>query len=313
MKTHRDFSNDLATSSTQEFDYPVDATLMSVTDTQSYVSYANSAFLDVSGYSLEDMQGKPHNIVRHPDMPKEAFADLWATLKGGSTWSALVKNRRANGSEHYWVRANVTPIRSGGDVVGYMSVRTRPESHETNAAESIYRDFREGRAQRKYAFHQGLIVRKGLFAWLRIGQVLPVRWRIRLALGGMALACIASVLAGAPTWALALTPVLTALVGTAWLEARIARPLSQLRRQATDVASGQVAPSISPNRVDEIGMTARAINQSGLNLRALIGDVATQIQGMQHNNQLALQNNEALKTRTEQTSAHLREVTATAH
>src|SRR5690606_29790376 len=94
---------------TQEFDYPADATLMSVTDTESYIRYANTAFAETSGFSPQQMQGRPHNIVRHPDMPKEAFADLWATLRRGETWTAIVKNRRANGTEHYWVRANVTP------------------------------------------------------------------------------------------------------------------------------------------------------------------------------------------------------------
>lgn len=312
MSNHPDFSNEAATGPTREFHYPSDATLMSVTDTQSYVSYANTAFLGVSGYSLEDMQGRPHNIVRHPDMPPEAFADLWATLRRGDTWSGLIKNQRANGSEHYWVQANVTPIRSGGEVVGYMSVRTRPESDDTEAAESLYRDFRAGRAQRKYAFHKGVIVRRGLFAWSRIGQVLPVRWRLRLALGGMAAASVAFVLAGAPAWALAVTPMLTALVGGVWLEARIARPLSRLQQQAAAVASGQLDARTCPERVDEIGMTARAVNQAGLNLRALIGDVAAQIQGMQHNNQQILSSNKDLRARTEQTSAHLQDTTATA-
>ena len=313
MTMHRGISTRLATPSTQEFNYPADATLMSVTDTQSYISYANTAFLEASGYSLEEMQGRPHNIVRHPDMPKEAFADMWATLKQGNTWSALIKNRRSNGTEHYWVRANVTPIRCGGDVVGYMSVRTRPESRETDAAESLYRDFRAGHVQRKYAFHKGVIVRKGLLAWSRLGRILPVRWRIRLALGGTAFVGGASALADGPAWALAITPALSGLIGTAWLEARIARPLIQLQQQATDVAAGQVAASACPDRVDEIGMTTRAINQAGLNLRALIGDVATQIKGMQHNNQQTLINNHDLRSRTEQTSAHLQDVTVTAH
>ena len=66
------------------------ATLMSTTDPNSYISYANAAFVEASGYSIDDLRSQPHNIVRHPDMPKEAFADMWATLKSGEPWSALV-------------------------------------------------------------------------------------------------------------------------------------------------------------------------------------------------------------------------------
>ena len=166
-----------------EFDYPSDATLMSTTDTDSYVTYANAAFLNVSGYSRDELLGQPHNLVRHPDMPREAFADLWATLRKGEAWSALIKNRRANG-DYYWVRANVTPIRQSGQVIGYMSVRTRPSRPEVAQAAALYQRFRGGRA-RGLAFHKGLIVRTGLLACTRLGQVIPVRWRIRLALAAV--------------------------------------------------------------------------------------------------------------------------------
>ncbi|MGD7314726.1 PAS domain-containing protein, partial [Ralstonia pseudosolanacearum] len=163
----------------REYDFPDNATLMSTTDTQSYIAYANAAFVDVSGFSREEIEGQPHNIVRHPDMPPEAFADMWATLKGGEPWSALVKNRRKNG-DHYWVRANATPVVRNGRPAGYMSVRTKPTRDEVAAAEALYRDFRAGRAGSR-TFHKGLIVRTGLMAWRSVFQVMPVRWRIRLA------------------------------------------------------------------------------------------------------------------------------------
>jgi aerotaxis receptor len=93
----------------REYDFPADATLMSTTDRQSHITYANDAFVSVSGFTREEIQGKPHNMVRHPDMPPEAFADMWATLNACEPWTALVKNRRKNG-DHYWVRANATPV-----------------------------------------------------------------------------------------------------------------------------------------------------------------------------------------------------------
>ena len=82
-----------------------DTTLMSTTDLQSYITHANDTFVQVSGFTLQELQGQPHNMVRHPDMPKAAFADMWFTLKKGEPWSGIVKNRRKNG-DHYWVRAN---------------------------------------------------------------------------------------------------------------------------------------------------------------------------------------------------------------
>jgi len=125
-----------------EFDLPDDVTLMSLTDTKSRITYANAAFVAASGYTRDEILGQPHNIVRHPDMPSQAFADLWATLKDGKTWTALVKNRRKSG-DHYWVRANVTAVVRHGQTIGYMSVRTKPSRDEINQAEQLYGAFRE--------------------------------------------------------------------------------------------------------------------------------------------------------------------------
>ncbi|MCM3536333.1 PAS domain-containing protein, partial [Cellulosimicrobium funkei] len=102
----------------QEFDFPDDVTLMSTTDADSIITYANTTFAQVSGFSNEELVGQPHNVVRHPDMPKEAFADMWATLRRGEPWTALVKNRRKNG-DHYWVRANAIPVMRNGAPQGY--------------------------------------------------------------------------------------------------------------------------------------------------------------------------------------------------
>ena len=159
-----------------EYDFPDDATLMSTTDANSYITYANAAFIQVSGYSGEEIEGQPHNLVRHPDMPKEAFADMWATLKSGEPWTALVKNRRKNG-DHYWVRANAVPVMRNGQPTGYMSVRTKASRDEIAAAEALYRDFREGRAGSR-RFHKGLIVRKGIAGFTSLLQTMSVRWRL---------------------------------------------------------------------------------------------------------------------------------------
>ena len=122
-----------------------DMVLMSRTDLAGKIVFANKSFIEISGYSEDELIGSPHNIVRHPDVPKEAFADLWKTIKRGVPWEGLVKNRTKQG-RYYWVRANVTPLIEGGSVVGYMSIRTKPSREDVNGAEALYASIRAGRA-----------------------------------------------------------------------------------------------------------------------------------------------------------------------
>ena len=295
-----------------EYAYPADATLMSTTDTQSRVTYANAAFIEVSGFERDEIMGEPHNVVRHPDMPRQAFADMWKTLKAGKSWTALVKNRRKDG-RFYWVRANATPVVRAGQVTGYMSVRTRPGAEEVRAAESLYRRFRE-QSQGNKAFHQGLIVRTGWLAWTSALQTLPVRWRIRLAhlaVFGASMIGASQLPLAPPSLALCAIGllVITAL-STVWLESQIARPLELIERQALSVAAGRASENVNLDRVDEIGMILRAVNQAGLNLRSLIDDVSGQVQGVHAASSEIAQGNHALRARTEQTASNLEETAA---
>jgi PAS domain S-box-containing protein len=116
--------------------------IISKTDRKGRITHVNSDFVEASGFEEAELIGQAHNILRHPDMPGEAFRDLWNTVKSGRPWSGLVKNRRKDGA-HYWVRASVTPLPDGG----YMSVRQRPESGEVAQAEALYRDMRDGRSK----------------------------------------------------------------------------------------------------------------------------------------------------------------------
>lgn len=106
------------------------------TDLRGSIVYANPAFIAISGFSAAELIGQPHNIVRHPDMPKQAFADLWRTLAEGKPWRGMVKNRTKSG-DFYWVEAYVTPVFEQGQHVGYMSVRTAPKRNEVADAERL--------------------------------------------------------------------------------------------------------------------------------------------------------------------------------
>ncbi|MGG7447372.1 methyl-accepting chemotaxis protein [Kosakonia oryzendophytica] len=297
----------------KEYVFDNNATLMSTTDPASYINYANDAFIKVSGFSMEEVKGEPHNLVRHPDMPKEAFADMWATLKQGEPWTALVKNRRKNG-DHYWVRANAIPVIRAGKVQGYMSVRTRPGPEEVAATEEVYRQFREGRAKGK-RFHKGLIVHTGLMSWRSLFVTMPLRWRLRSAL---IVTLLLSLLA---VWSSALTAghqgiftgFMTALLLLIdlWLEYQIVRPVERLCQQALQVASGATHQVEQLNRVDEVGVTLRAINQLGLMFRWLVNDVSGQAQNVLKSSDSLRAGNDDLSRQTEQAASNVQQTAAT--
>ncbi|UPW16850.1 methyl-accepting chemotaxis protein [Agarivorans sp. TSD2052] len=118
--------------------------LVSTTDLEGDITYANEHFCQVAGYSVEELLGQHHNIVRHPDMPKAAFADLWLKLKAGKAWRGMVKNRCKDG-RYYWVDAYVTPLYEEGLHVGYQSVRVSPKPEFKQRAEKIYNKLNNGK------------------------------------------------------------------------------------------------------------------------------------------------------------------------
>ena len=289
----------------REYDFPADATLMSTTDTQSRITYANDAFVAVSGFTRDEIDGQPHNLVRHPDMPREAFADMWATLQAGEPWTALVKNRRKNG-DHYWVRANATPVIRDGRITGYMSVRTKPARDEIDAAEALYASFREGRVGH-LRFNKGLITRTGPMGWMSGLQSMSAQWRIRCALSAATAASVASAwslgFGGYALLAFAGCLGVIMLLASLWLRQQISKPLEAMRDQALRIATGDVRTALHMNRTDEIGMTLRTIGQLGLMFRWIIDDVSGQVMNAKTATAEIAQGNTDLSARTEQAAA----------
>jgi PAS domain S-box-containing protein len=130
-----------------DIEYPIaDETLIvSKTDLKGKLTYFNDQFVQASGFTEQELIGQPHNIIRHPDMPPEAFENLWYTLKAGKPWAGAVKNRRKNG-EFYWVLASATPIYENGHVSGYMSIRSKLPADQREEAERVYALLRVGKA-----------------------------------------------------------------------------------------------------------------------------------------------------------------------
>ncbi|WP_299178536.1 PAS domain-containing protein [uncultured Neptuniibacter sp.] len=121
----------------REVPYPEGKLIVSRTDTKGFITHANQAFVDMSGYSQEELIGKNHYILRHPDMPAVAFAGLWETIEAGNKWHGYVKNLRKDGA-YYWVKATVIPNIRNGQVVGYTSVRRKPSRSKIAESEALY-------------------------------------------------------------------------------------------------------------------------------------------------------------------------------
>ena len=299
-----------------EFDFPEESMLVSSTDTKGIIVHCNPAFIEASGYSHDELVGQPHNLIRHPDMPPQAFKDMWSTVGRGHTWTGLVKNRRKDGG-FYWVRANVTPIMEGGKPRGYLSVRTKPGRAEVQQAEALYARLRSDLAAQRETIrlHHGRVVYPGMRGALQRLQQLSATQSLALMLLGVVL------LGMLPRW-LGWQGVLAwgaqlALMGVgcagvlAWFHGRIVGGMRTVERFAGDIAgcnlvttldSAQCAPSLAP--------LVRGLQQIQVNLRAVVGDVRTEIAGFLRSTEEISQGGHDLYQRTEAQAANLQETAA---
>ena len=251
--------------------------IVSKTDTHGNITYVNAYFIEVSGFAEEELLGAPQNIVRHPDMPVEAFADMWATLKDDRPWTGLVKNRRKNG-DHYWVVANVTPVRENGVTIGYMSVRGRPDRTAIEAAEAAYRELREN-PDCGLAVRNGRIARTGWRGRLAALARVRLSTRIGMTMGTLNLLlaglAISDWMQGDAGWRMAAEVGGMALCLGLWasLHARVILPLRDAVQAARAIAGGDLAASFRSSNEDEMGQLMQGLQQMNVNLRSIIGDV----------------------------------------
>ncbi|GAB3383398.1 methyl-accepting chemotaxis protein [Massilia agri] len=279
--------------------------IVSKTDTKGRIVYVNPSFIEVSGFSEAELLGKAHNIVRHPDMPPEAFSDLWATLQAGEPWTGLVKNRRKNG-DFYWVVANVVPVKEGGRVTGYMSVRTAPSREQVKAASELYRRFRAGEA-RGLTIQRGACVRTGWRARIAGLRRMPLSKRLGIMMASQSLLMAGLGLAadGLPWQLLAALGVAGTLAAWAELHRSIARPLREATGAVYALAGGDLSHPIEAGRDDEIGRLQLALRQLNVNLTAIVGDVRRNVASIEHATREIAAGNGDLASRTEAQAASL--------
>jgi aerotaxis receptor len=290
--------------------------IVSTTDLQGNITYANPYFVEVSGYAEHELIGAPQNILRHPDMPAEAFADLWATIRSGRPWTGLVKNRNKSG-DFYWVLANVTPVYEKGQAVAYMSVRTKPDREQVKAAEQIYKEIREGNP-RKLRVLDGAIVRSGwLSALSRVGLLARLQMSLMLALLVFVLLGLLALLPNLVTWG---ATAELGLMGLGLLnlgyiafslQRRVLTPLKDLTRAACIMAGGDLTPEIQAAGQDELGQLQNALRQTNINLRGIIRDVRNNFESIGLATQEIASGNMDLSHRTETQASALQETAAT--
>lgn len=251
---------------------PPGAFLVSRTDTSGRVTSANDTFISICGFNRSELVGQPHNLVRHPDMPAAAFADLWTNLAAGRCWVGTVKNRCKDGG-HYWVRAAVSPTMLNGRVVEYVSVRVPPTEIEKHTAEAVYATMRAGGGAR---LHRGRICPAGA-AWL-VAATRGIAGRSLLALAPTGLAAVAGLVMAfrgdtrnaAYCWVAALILALGGLLVARWiLHARLGAVGADLDR----LARGEDV-FLDLDRSDELQDVVLAVASLQTHLKAASLDLA---------------------------------------
>lgn len=270
----------------QEFLLDDDVILVSTTDTKGIITHCNHAFVQASGFDYAELLGQPHDIVRHPDVPPEAFRDLWATIGRGRPWSGIVKNRRKNG-DHYWVLANVTPVMDGGKPRAYMSVRLKPTREQVKAAEAAYALLDAQRVSGKVALklHAGGLRKVGWRDWP--GRLHRITLPQRLA-AGLLLILLMTLL---PTWELAgqgaqtlvVAQLISGLLGVGvfgmWLQRELVGPIAQATTLAQELAGCNPNGQIDFDTTSPLGALMRSLWLGNLNMRAIVADVRTELKG----------------------------------
>ena len=303
----------------REYPFPAGESLVSTTDTKGRITYCNPAFIAVSGYAREELLGQPHNLIRHPDMPAEAFRDMWETITGGQPWSGLVVNRRKNG-DHYWVTANVTPLLENGVVTGYMSVRTCPGRAEVEAAQALYATMR-AEAERGTLVHRlrgGRLLRHTPWGRVQEALRLDLGGRLTLAAGLVGGAGFAAgeveALLGLPPLAANLlgagTVLALAALGGLLLRRAVVHPLQQMLDRANRMAAGDLTQRLDHRSHDLIGRLTRALNQLNVNLAAVVRDARVETEAMHRSMQEISAGNHDLSARTESQAANLQQTAA---
>ena len=257
-------------------------TVVSKTDLRGNITYVNQDFVAVSGFGEAELIGAPQNIVRHPDMPAEAFADLWRTLQSGRVWNGLVKNRCKNG-DYYWVEADVAPIIENGKTVGYASIRTKPDREQVKEAEQVYRAVKAG--DKGLGIAEGKAVKCSSLDRCLARRAPALKTLLAIASSSMALIFVVmAVLASLATtetngrvtgWLIGIAGLGVPLAAVfAVLSYRgVVIPLDRVRADIERMSGGDLTGRIAVGGADELVRLAQSLRVLQVNMKLLIGQI----------------------------------------
>ena len=306
-----------------------DQYLISKTDRKGIITYANPAFIDISGYTHEELLGQPHNLIRHPDMPPAVFKDFWETLLAGKPWMGVVKNRRKDGG-FYWVFANVTPLIENDTITGYASVRIKATRAQIAKAQHLYRRMTEGTLS-GHVLREGELVATG---WRRLLQLVRMPFKPGLRQHMLHLTLLAAGTTALATWFAAnggipqgyrgavfgiLTVGITAIFAYGWVIARqILRPLEGIADIARQIAAGNLQAGIATDQPGELGKLYFYMEMMRRSLIGIAHDVQASVDATTRTAQALDVDNHNLSVRTEdqyaslqQTAVSMEELTTT--
>ncbi|MBU1395339.1 MAG: PAS domain-containing protein [Gammaproteobacteria bacterium] len=293
-------------------------TVVSKTDLHGNITYVNQDFINISGFSEDELLGAPQNIVRHPDMPVEAFADFWRTLKEGKAWTGLVKNRCKNG-DHYWVQANAAPLIENGQMIGYSSIRTKPSRDQVQAAEGAYRAIKGG--DKTLKIQEGNAVRPSFLQRCCGDTLKALSLKSILSIVSFSMA-VMFVAIGILAWmasteanqtftgwlmAIAALGVPLAAVFAVMCYRIVVVPLERVRGDIERMSSGDLTGQIEANGVEESSRLIQSLRVLQINIKLLVGQIkqSTEIVGLGAS-EIATGNLD-LSSRTEQQASSLEE------
>ncbi len=285
---------------TREAPFPKGRYLVSRTDLKGVLTYVNDTFLEISGFPLEELIGKSHNVVRHPDMPELTFAWLWQTIKRGQPWRGLVKNRCKNG-DFYWVEALVVPVLKDNQIIGYMSVRSEPSRAQITEAEALYSKLQKGEASiPKVSFWQKMSLKKKLMSGVLLtlavlsllfidilaeNHLLPVRPAAQLLSGGIFLALLTNIY------------LLIA-------QNRVIGYIDKLSTRAKLIAQGDLTENLPLDRFDELGQLNDAFITMQTHLKSMMEEIGEAAKTVKNNaNELESRMANTLEIATHQSDA----------
>jgi aerotaxis receptor len=279
--------------------YDANIQIVSTTDKKGALASANNEFCDVAGFSLDELIGKNHNIVRHPDVPPAAFADLWNTLKAGKAWMGIVKNRCKNG-DYYWVDAYVSPVIEGRETIGYESVRVKPGRDLVERADAMYKAINAGKAFTSGNSSFGLTSRVYAgFMFLFVTML------------------IAAKLSGAISWASALITLTVVAMLAYGMVKWCLSPLSDLVTDTKSIIDNPLTQFMYTGRNDEVGQIQVALQMLKAQIRSSMGSVAdisktiaTSAQNVAANSENANNGAQTLQAELEQLATAMNEMVA---